>query len=26
MLTLRRATPADAPLITAQRHQMFADN
>jgi GNAT superfamily N-acetyltransferase len=26
MLTLRRATPDDAPLITRQRHQMFADN
>ena len=26
MPTLRRATPDDAPLITAQRHQMFADN
>ena len=26
MPTLRRATPADAALITAQRHQMFADN
>ena len=26
MPTLRRATPADAPLITAQRHLMFADN
>jgi GNAT superfamily N-acetyltransferase len=26
MPTLRRATPGDAPLITAQRHQMFADN
>jgi GNAT superfamily N-acetyltransferase len=26
MLTLRRATPNDAPTITAQRHQMFADN
>ncbi len=25
-MTLRRATPADAPLIAAQRHQMFADN
>ncbi len=25
-MTLRRATPDDAPLITAQRHQMFADN
>jgi GNAT superfamily N-acetyltransferase len=23
---LRRATPDDAPLITAQRHQMFADS
>jgi GNAT superfamily N-acetyltransferase len=26
MPTLCRATPDDAPLITAQRHQMFADN
>jgi GNAT superfamily N-acetyltransferase len=26
MPTLRRATPNDAPTITAQRHQMFADN
>jgi len=26
MPTLRRATPADATAITAQRHQMFADN
>jgi GNAT superfamily N-acetyltransferase len=26
MPTLRRATPDDAPTITAQRHQMFADN
>jgi GNAT superfamily N-acetyltransferase len=26
MPTLRRATPNDAPLITAQRHHMFADN
>lgn len=26
MPTLRRATAADAALITAQRHQMFADN
>lgn len=26
MPTLRHATPDDAPLITAQRHQMFADN
>lgn len=26
MPTLRRATPADAPLITAHRHLMFADN
>ncbi len=26
MPTLRRATVADAALITAQRHQMFADN
>jgi ribosomal protein S18 acetylase RimI-like enzyme len=26
MPTLRRATPDDAPAITAQRHQMFADN
>jgi GNAT superfamily N-acetyltransferase len=26
MPSLRRATPDDAPLITAQRHQMFADN
>ncbi len=25
-MTLRRATPADASTITAQRHQMFADN
>ncbi len=25
-MTLRRATPADAATITAQRHQMFADN
>lgn len=26
MPTLRRATPDDAPLITHQRHLMFADN
>ena len=26
MPTFRRATPDDAPTITAQRHQMFADN
>jgi GNAT superfamily N-acetyltransferase len=26
MPTLRRAKPDDAPTITAQRHQMFADN
>jgi GNAT superfamily N-acetyltransferase len=26
MPTLCRATPDDAPLITVQRHQMFADN
>jgi len=26
MPSLRRATPADASTITAQRHQMFADN
>jgi GNAT superfamily N-acetyltransferase len=26
MPTLRRATPDDAPTITTQRHQMFADN
>ena len=26
MPTLRRATPADAALITQHRHQMFADN
>lgn len=26
MPILRRATPNDAPIITAQRHQMFADN
>ena len=26
MLTLRRATPADAALITEHRHRMFADN
>jgi len=26
MLTLRRATPADAALITDHRHRMFADN
>jgi GNAT superfamily N-acetyltransferase len=26
MPSLRRATPADAALITAQRHHMFADN
>jgi GNAT superfamily N-acetyltransferase len=26
MPTLRRATPDDAPTITAQRHQMFSDN
>jgi GNAT superfamily N-acetyltransferase len=26
MPTLRRATPDDAPTITAQRHQMFANN
>jgi GNAT superfamily N-acetyltransferase len=26
MPSLRRATPDDAPIITAQRHQMFADN
>jgi len=26
MPTLRRATPEDAPLITHQRHLMFADN
>lgn len=26
MPSLRRATPADAPAITAQRHHMFADN
>jgi len=26
MPTLRRAAPDDAPTITAQRHQMFADN
>jgi GNAT superfamily N-acetyltransferase len=26
MPTLRRATPDDAALITAQRHQMFSDN
>jgi ribosomal protein S18 acetylase RimI-like enzyme len=26
MPTLRRATPEDAPLITQQRHHMFADN
>jgi GNAT superfamily N-acetyltransferase len=26
MPSLRRATPDDAPTITAQRHQMFADN
>ncbi len=25
-MILRRATPDDAPLITTQRHQMFADN
>jgi ribosomal protein S18 acetylase RimI-like enzyme len=25
-MTLRRATPDDAAIITAQRHQMFADN
>jgi ribosomal protein S18 acetylase RimI-like enzyme len=25
-MTLRRATPDDAPAITAQRHQMFSDN
>src|SRR5882757_695825 len=26
MPTLRRATPADAAIITAHRHAMFADN
>ena len=26
MLNLRRATPADAALITEHRHRMFADN
>ncbi len=26
MPTIRYATPDDAPLITAQRHSMFADN
>ena len=26
MPTLRRATPDDAPTITAQRHQMFTEN
>jgi GNAT superfamily N-acetyltransferase len=25
-MTFRRATPEDAPIITAQRHQMFAAN